>query len=72
MGRQQFGDYEASNTAHGRGVVMTIQSNVQTISVEKLATMELPEFARLWTVSVHCMYCIHVTSIMARTANMTT
>ena len=32
---------------------MTIQGRVQSISMQDLAVMELPEFAKLWTVSMH-------------------
>ena len=55
VGRHRFGDYEASNTAHGRGVVLTIQGHVQSISVQTLVNMELPDFARLWTVQCFSM-----------------
>lgn len=33
---------------------MTIQGRIQSISMQDLAVMELPEFAKLWTVSMHC------------------
>ena len=46
---------------------MTIQGSSQAISVHRLTTMELPEFARLWT--VHTSYLSFILVVVLRLNN---